>query len=523
MSSTRGDTTGSTARTLSRLRMIDTTPAPAAAPEQPPFRHEQIAGSSITMYDDYEPGSTQSKTSIAIKENDTPHVYRPHVTSYSDMSTSTSASSSSASARPLRAAMSASALDDSFVIVGNRYKADSSTQETPVKHRSIEELVGLNSGQEVNTRTFHPTQLVHIDKPDGRVYYYFKQNPVNSLMSELEAMAVAYFRLIAPKYFPSACAHFDERQRYVGVSSKALEDFESLKDDPVTDLDLQDNTIVTALAITLTTSYIFEEDDLHRGNISKTGKRIDGDGLIWPILSEFKDGSLGDKVFRRPNANSFVITEHDIHHFPNLTDAKPFYWPTSPAPIIPESYRNLLKQYGVPISLNAYSYHENDLIKKLSTNPVFIYHKFKTLLKFILTDANMYRKIAKMHVRENIVDSNNISLIERNVAHQEERIKQMRKVLVNMPEFKSFIRTNGKPALDEIIAEFNMRNIKIEDKLKKLSEERTQQGADTSPSKLEETYSGLSVNTEEIRRRYSEICLDVFENKLEASRTWLKI
>jgi len=234
----------------------------------------------------------------------------------------------------------------------------------------------------------------------------------------------------------------------------------------VTVKDLRNYRIVKGNAIGMTASRLNNEDDLHARNISKFGFRIDFDMSWWTIVYKFKSSGIVDWAFRYPSKNGFVITENDIRHFPNIKDSVPFYWPTNPAPIIPEYVLNALASIFA-ISQNAFTTQENAVYQKLEIHPVFIYHKFTMLLKYILTDAEMYRNIFKLHAPEDAKFESKY-IIDMLTEEHARQIKAYREILTNMPEFREFLRHHGEHAFKSIITEFDERNKKYEKKIQRI-------------------------------------------------------
>lgn len=333
----------------------------------------------------------------------------------------------------------------------------------PLKSRPLSWLTFFPE-KSTNIKAFHKVEYAeHHGKPT-----YLKHNAVGSIMSELEAVNWGHYELIAPEMIPHTTrAHYNSDGEYVAVSSQAIPGFKSTLEDPLTDADLLKEDVVEGLAVGLTTSYIFQEDDLHRGNMSKSGQRVDFDMSLWPLIGEFKTSNFADYVFRLCKETDYRYTERDILQFPDIVDAKPFYWPTKPQPIIPESVRSTFANF-FPVSQNAFRFHENELYKRLSQNKTFVFYKFQTLLKYLLTTPEMYRAIIRQHLREDY-QPNNMPLIERLVKHQETRIEELKDLLKKMPAFQEFMYNDGGRAFKNIKASFEMRNQRLDDKINKAS------------------------------------------------------
>lgn len=373
----------------------------------------------------------------------------------------------------------------------------------------------------------------HKDRPHPTLYF-FKQNkgatPIDDFMYELEATSCAFYHLIAPHHTPTARALFNSSVQYIGVLSKNLAGFKSTLEEPLKEEDLiidvlaqkqctiedlealdnraleenlnldglPDNQIIKelvikgkdslirrvpikardlrnyrtikGLAIGLTTSYVFEDDDCHTGNISKDGKRIDFDMSPWPITYIFKKTGPIDWTFRDP-ANRFVVTARDIETLPNFRDAQPFYWPTEPVRVLPEAVMSVAATM-FNISRNAFQSKDNAIYKKLEKNPVFIYHKFATLMKYALTNETMYRRISELHIRDEsrfkpTPTSKSVPIIDMMAKHQLHRVNYFRQELSKLPSFQTYLKENGDKILKTILLDFAEYNAKIERKFSK--------------------------------------------------------
>jgi hypothetical protein len=243
------------------------------------------------------------------------------------------------------------------------------------------------------------------------------------------------------------------------------------KDHAVSKIEFERYRIVKGLAIGSTVSYIFVEVDLHQNNMSKDGKRIDFDMSLWHLFWEFKDSRIID-VFasRKPAKNVLDVTKNDIRNFPDLKDVSPYYWPTTSDSILSEAQREFIKNFIPFAADNPYSAEANSRYKKLAKNKVFIYHKFATFLKYILTSEDMYRHIGLLHLNQDSY-SQSRPLLE-GVAHsQGQRIQAIKDRLLSMREFTAFIAEYGDGIFDRIKASFVQQNEDYEDKVTELETE----------------------------------------------------
>ncbi len=206
------------------------------------------------------------------------------------------------------------------------------------------------------------------------------------------------------------------------------------------------------------------EDDLHQNNMSKFGKRIDFDMSIWPILYKYKDSTL--IYFRKPNNETFKITEHDITHFPNSKDAKPSYWPTHPGQLYSESVNTTLKHF-VNLSTNAYPHQANILYQKLENNPIFVYHKHRTFMRYILTNADIYRELFLYNMHDDAKSESQL-LIKMLADLQSTRIEEHERILLKNSTFLEFLKYNGEKTMYELLSDIQAEELSIDtDAIKK--------------------------------------------------------
>ncbi len=246
----------------------------------------------------------------------------------------------------------------------------------------------------------------------------------------------------------------------------------------ITTKSLLNYRIIKGLAIALTTRYIFKEDDNHSHNMSKYGHIIDFDMTKWNILYKFKKMKQLDQSLRQPLDTTYHFTERDIRNFPDLKDAKPYYWPTYQVMFTESVIKTInffgyeVTDYAKTIAKNFFTLKDNEAYKKLSNNPIFKYHQFQTLLKFLLTNENMYRGFAELHIPANELSKSNdgkpnqTSLIDELVKDEAMRIAELYKVLRIMPEFKEFLLQHGDSAFAVIKKEFTLEKAKYAAKMK---------------------------------------------------------
>ncbi|MBL7478939.1 hypothetical protein [Legionella bononiensis] len=122
---------------------------------------------------------------------------------------------------------------------------------------------------------------------------------------------------------------------------------------------------------------------------------------------------------------------------------------------------------------NSYTVEDNTNYKLLAGHPVFIFHKYKTFLKYILTDPEIFRVLAELNIAEDPASaassSSNTSknnIHDKLVTDEKNRIQEIRNTLVSMPDFKRFLKEHGQFAFDLIKEEFATERDKYSKKTK---------------------------------------------------------
>lgn len=390
----------------------------------------------------------------------------------------------------------------------------------PFKHRSVTALT-LNPSSDHHFA--HARKSTSTQRNPNSFYFFKHHTDHPDYTHEIEAAVCGFYHFIAPYHTPSARAVYDKDYKYIGIASKSLLRFKSLLEDPlqesdlsfdilsslsmsqlealdqrarmekmnldekpdrqiiheyaiprmestgksiqmipVTAKDLRNYRIAKGLAIGLTCSYIFAENNCNTGNLSKDGQRINFSESPCPVTIFFKKSSAIELTLRDP-MERFGITVRDISHFPYLQDAVPFYWPTKPVKFVPDALVSATHSFST-ITANEYQPHENRLFQSLSTHPVFIHHKFATLLKFILTTSEHYKNICFLHIRHDALFQDQ-SVIDMLSSYMEERIMMFKETLLTMSHFKYWLSVYGDSVLENMLADFAARNKKMTLKL----------------------------------------------------------
>lgn len=107
---------------------------------------------------------------------------------------------------------------------------------------------------------------------------------------------------------------------------------------------------------------------------------------------------------------------------------------------------------------NNFSLEDNLIFKKLNAHPIFIFYKYKTFLKAIVTDRELYRSLAELHIADE-------SLIQAMVEDESSRISEIQTSLLQLTDFKNFLEVYGDFAFDLIKKECLSYRSRYEKKL----------------------------------------------------------
>jgi hypothetical protein len=211
------------------------------------------------------------------------------------------------------------------------------------------------------------------------------------------------------------------------------------------------------MSIGLAVSHIFEEDDCHQNNISKDGKRVDFDMSMWPLVYKINDKGIIASIRRMPVALARTVAKEDIINFPDISVAQPFFWPTRETPLFSDETHDLLNRI-ITLPNNRYSSAAVSVNKCLSKNPVVTHYKYQTMLKYILSNATMYEKIALLHMPEETQYQSKILYKVLADEHQK-RIIDFERALGNISEFIDFFFEHGEAVMQEFLSDLAQHNL----------------------------------------------------------------
>jgi hypothetical protein len=273
---------------------------------------------------------------------------------------------------------------------------------------------------------------------------------------------------------------------------------------------------VKGLALGITVSYIFIEDDLHQFNISSEGDRYDFDMSLWSLMSHINDKGYIASTPRQPPEKSALVSKEDILNFPDVTVAQFSYWPTQETPLLLDEAREAIrKMLGLP--KNSYPAHVIPVFKSLSKNFVFQHYKYVTMYKFILSNASMYNKIAHLHMCKDRQYKSRL-LIEVITELLNGRIQTFQNVLLTLPCFAEFVAAHGETVFQEFKSEIENRNAHFQARASEMEADisnlknlisQTPVGAETKSEELDENIKLLSRQISRVKLcKNQEINLD---------------
>src|SRR6185312_12670772 len=104
----------------------------------------------------------------------------------------------------------------------------------PVGHKRYSDFT---PAEESSHASSHEVTKGFLKTAAGLVLCFLKKNPNGTAISELEATAANFSRVLAPSYAPRTFAVYDD-DKYIGVASQEMREFKTLTEDPLTASDL---------------------------------------------------------------------------------------------------------------------------------------------------------------------------------------------------------------------------------------------------------------------------------------------
>ncbi len=257
---------------------------------------------------------------------------------------------------------------------------------------------------------------------------------------------------------------------------------------PVTIKDILNFPIVRQNCQTLVGGTGFADDDDHRGNRDKYGRRIDFDMLLRFITYRIKENSLLDQIFRTPSETTFDYSARDVRNFPALHDAAPFHQATRKASKLVDSTLSLLRSWQINLSVNFFTVEENNLYSQLNSNTAFNFSYWDDFFRLCFFTKHLVYPIFASHIgsNRNLENKNLVSLMTDALNAHTLRGQNR---LCEMPEFYTFLTLRSAAALNEMIDEFEKSNEKYHNLLPQ-----------------DERFGLLIINIEKVKDEYQSLC-----------------
>lgn len=431
----------------------------------------------------------------------------------------------------------------------------------PVKNMEL--ILTAEHKKQINdVKSFHVVLKININ---GELWFV-KMNKPKSPMSAIEAGIGEICSFYIDELSAPGVAFYRKTNglaEYFASGTKALPNFKSLNDDPLTEKDLSISVLekklltieqldeldeslahrdlktyydpgvkihgrvpvedlinyrkLKTLATILELDHFVEEDDGHKGNIGNGD--FDRDNKAIEVVFDYKEsdtiiGMITYKIdwsFRNPTGK-FPVSVHDLENSPDLKDDKRFIWcnRTDPYPKVIESIREILKKL-LSTDTNAYTPKDNKLFIALKNHPVYQFHKNKMFLRFILHNPKVYSHLLALHLSPTFTPTidGKVKQPHRDLtALFERRQKEYKRELLKSLQFSEFLEKHGDYALRYIERKYNKYNAAMLPEIEKHKDE-------VNPGFTPE----LLVPTADLRKNYQDLVAEIKEKQKHAVLT----
>lgn len=267
-------------------------------------------------------------------------------------------------------------------------------------------------------------------------------------LAQIEAaMASLYCVLSKPYTIPKVYGVYHENTQTIFASiASVFPDFQDLKTYLSSGLSSEKLIflIENGFAEICALSYFFEEDDLHKRNIGISYNqvvRIDFDMSAFAVIAGSDLHGSRSSLDSRRLAESFSITLKDIEHFPQLLDAKPYYFP------------GVFRFFA---SSDGYSAEEVRQFCELQHDARFVNRAYGMFLKIILLPDTVIQNIFSAHM-------GNTEQAAKLIAHFILRKNELREVLLQKNEFRkfrNFLERSSSDNIRSLFSEMEIHNIR---------------------------------------------------------------
>jgi acetolactate synthase regulatory subunit len=191
-------------------------------------------------------------------------------------------------------------------------------------------------------------------------------------------------------------------------------------------------------------SYFLEEDDLHKGNIGISDGnvvRIDFDMSAFSIVGKQDFRGSRSSLDSRRLEDMFVITAKDIEHFPELSDAKPYYFPGI---------------FRMVASANGYTAEESKNLNALQKDSRFVKRAYLTFLKIILLPDSIFNNLLSAHIG----DPKIVSELSEHFIQRKQILREVLLLRNECHKFKNFLETLSAEDIRSLFHEVLHHNLK---------------------------------------------------------------
>ncbi|VVC75505.1 hypothetical protein AQUSIP_07950 [Aquicella siphonis] len=259
-------------------------------------------------------------------------------------------------------------------------------------------------------------------KPSGSshawVVKHLKPTSESPTLFQIEGTAGDFYRLLIGPREPKGRPIMSE-SKPVGLMSRLVEGYTPVSEN---NINLSNKKHVRQLAEISVVAAFLEEGDLHEDNLGFNSKgeliKIDHGQSLWSIAKEYHKGGQG-------TVTDFSLTAEDIRNLP-------FVRKGHSAKICPL---------------------DEEEMKEIALDPVFIETKFKTLLKIALMPDEVCHSICDAFIDDN-------SLKNEIATHLISRRDELCDTLMTMPEFKLYLIEHPR-VIDEIKHEYGQFNVEF--------------------------------------------------------------
>src|SRR3990167_999452 len=295
----------------------------------------------------------------------------------------------------------------------------------------------------------HATQYF-LDSKNAQTSWVLKRFEKGDLAQIEAGMAALYYAMAKPNTIPKVYAVYHKTaeapSEMLASISSVFPEFHNVKTYLLTGLDEEKLSFLIEKGFPeiCVLSYFFEEDDLHKGNIGISHGnvvRIDFDMSAFSIVGKQELRGSRSSLDSRRLIEAFNITSKDIEHFPELSDAMPFYFPGV---------------FRAMSSSNGYSADEVRKFSALQRDSRFVKRAYLMLLKMVSMPDEMFSIVLSAHI-------GNPEIVSELSAHLILRKQILRAVLLQKNEcqkFKNFLETLSTEEINSIFFEINQHNLK---------------------------------------------------------------